>query len=53
VTDVVVLFDLQALPGENYTLYSYSSVELEGDENPENNDTGWSPLLTIVIVPPP
>jgi len=53
VTDEEVLFDLQALPGENYTLYSYSSVELEGDENPENNDTGWSPLLTIVIVPPP
>jgi hypothetical protein len=53
VTDEEVLFDLQALPGQSYTLYSYSSVELEGDENAENNDTGWCPLLTIVIVPPP
>lgn len=50
VTDEEVLFDLQALPGQSYTLYSLSQVALEGDENPENDDTDWSPALNIAVI---
>lgn len=50
VTDEEVLFDLQALPGQNYTLYALSQVALEGDENPENDYTDWSPALNITVM---
>jgi len=50
VTDEEVLFDLQALPGQSYTLYALSEVALEGDENPENDYTDWSPALNITVM---
>lgn len=49
-----ILFDLMALgPGYGFELWSRASIELAGDEdiNLDNNSTGWSPPLILMIVP--
>ncbi|MGA8850015.1 MAG: hypothetical protein WB564_09435 [Dehalococcoidia bacterium] len=46
-----VLFEL-VLPGPGqyvFTLQTSALVALMGDVNPQNNSTGWSPALTIVV----
>ncbi len=49
-----VLFDLMVSgPGYGFELWSRASIELAGDEdiNLDNNSTGWSPPLILMIVP--
>jgi hypothetical protein len=42
------------LAGQTLQLISYACVEVEGDENPDNDCSGDSPMLTVIFqLPPP